>query len=116
MSRRILVVDDDLVVRECMQELLSREGFEVEVAASGEEGLEKVRAKEFDRIMTDCQMPPGMNGTQFAEEVRKLYPFMPIVMMTGRPDIPPVTVVVKKPFHMDDIKMAIALAGRTMGE
>lgn len=114
MCKRVLVVDDDEQMRELLSRMLSHNGFEVETAASAEEGLEKVRKIKFDHITTDCELP-GMSGIQFAGEVRKLDQRVPIIMITGKPYFMPISAVVAKPMDMHDLMSALTLAAHTMG-
>lgn len=65
----ILVVDDSLTTRMLEQSILESAGYEVELATSGEQGLEKARARRYDLILVDVEMP-GMDGFTFVERVR----------------------------------------------
>jgi two-component system, chemotaxis family, sensor kinase CheA len=67
--RAILVVDDSLTTRMLEQSILESAGYEVELATSGEQGLEKARARRYDLILVDVEMP-GMDGFTFVERVR----------------------------------------------
>ena len=80
----ILVVDDEEIMREILQTLLSREGYEVRLAASGEEGLELARAIPFDAALVDIMMP-GIDGFEVCERL-KANPrtsHIPVVMVTA---------------------------------
>lgn len=80
---RILLVEDEDTVRAVAERALSRQGYEVSVAADGEEGLEQVRSGgQFDLIVSDVVMPT-MDGPAMAREIRKIYPEIPIVFMSG---------------------------------
>lgn len=81
----ILVVDDSLTTRMLEQSILESAGYEVELATSGEQGLEKARARRYDLILVDVEMP-GMDGFTFVERVRAdptLSP-IPTVLVTSR--------------------------------
>jgi Response regulators consisting of a CheY-like receiver domain and a winged-helix DNA-binding domain len=68
---RILIIDDDALSRELLQLLLSREGYEVEAAESGEAALEIMRRRQApDAVLADLQMP-GIRGADLALELRK---------------------------------------------
>jgi two-component system, cell cycle response regulator len=71
-SRRVLVVDDDAVTRECLSALLKRERFDVEIASSGEEALRVMSTRHFDVVLTDWQMP-NMDGLALCRHVRREY-------------------------------------------
>ena len=70
MSHRILVVDDDILVLEALQELLTSSGYEVKVATRGQEALEILDQEEFDLLILDVVMPK-MTGFDVCKEVRK---------------------------------------------
>ena len=57
MAKKVLVVDDDLFIRELYEEVLKDDGFEVESAVDGEEGLKKIQQGGFDLILLDVMMP-----------------------------------------------------------
>jgi two-component system cell cycle response regulator len=69
-SRRVLVVDDDDVTRQCLSALLKRERFDVELASSGEEALRVMSTGHFDIVLTDWQMP-NMDGLALCRHVRR---------------------------------------------
>jgi two-component system chemotaxis sensor kinase CheA len=66
----ILVIDDSLTTRMLEQSILESAGYEVELATSGEEGLDMARRRKFALILVDVEMP-GMDGFTFLEEIRK---------------------------------------------
>ena len=68
---RILIVDDNLEIREIIHVLLGGEGFEIEEAGDGTEALDAIRKNSFDLIILDIMMP-GLNGYQTCLEIRKL--------------------------------------------
>ncbi|WP_022666739.1 response regulator [Desulfospira joergensenii] len=78
----ILVVDDELIVRDSLKEWLADEGFSVDMAESGEKALGMLGEKEFHLMLTDIKMP-GMDGVELLKEARGLYPDLTIVMMTA---------------------------------
>ncbi len=79
---RILIVDDELENRQTVSSFLRRRGFEVETAASGEEGLEKVRHNPFDVILLDITMT-GMDGLLTLKRIRDMKSNAKVVMVTG---------------------------------
>jgi PAS domain S-box-containing protein len=79
---RLLVVDDEDVVRGVTAALLEAEGHTVVQAAGGEEGLAALRDQAFDALVTDRAMP-GMNGEQLAAAAKALRPGLPVVLLTG---------------------------------
>ena len=66
---RILIVEDDQFLREFYQELLQGEGYTVDIAADGEEGLKKIRANEYNLVMLDIMMPK-LDGLQVLRELK----------------------------------------------
>ncbi|NOX35955.1 MAG: response regulator [Calditrichaeota bacterium] len=81
-SCRILLVDDEGIVRETLAEMLEDEGFEVVTASNAEEAMLKFRKYQCDVIFTDLSMP-GMNGIQLAQRMKKQMPDIPIFIITG---------------------------------
>ena len=79
---RILVVDDDELMRDLMRLVLDAEQHVVEVVDSGEKGLEWLRRTPFDLMISDMALP-GMDGLEVIQEVRKTYPEMKVVAITG---------------------------------
>lgn len=67
-KKKILVVEDDLYLRELYQEILQKEGYDVDTAADGEEGLEKVKKGGWDLILMDIVLPK-MNGIDILRKV-----------------------------------------------
>ncbi|HEX2869969.1 MAG TPA: response regulator [Polyangiaceae bacterium] len=67
--RVVLVIDDSLTTRMLEQSILESAGYEVDLATSGEQGLEKARARRYDLLLVDVEMP-GMDGFTFVEEIR----------------------------------------------
>ncbi len=65
----ILIVDDSMTTRMLEQSILESAGYEVDLAASGEEGLGKARTRQYSLFLVDVEMP-GMNGFQFIAETR----------------------------------------------
>ena len=83
-KKRILVVDDEPDFAGIVQTNLEKEGFEVEVAYSGVEGLEKVKANPPDAIVLDIMMPE-MDGYQVCKELKadEQYADIPVVLLTA---------------------------------
>jgi two-component system alkaline phosphatase synthesis response regulator PhoP len=83
-KKRILVVDDEPDFAGIVQQNLEKEGFEVDVAYDGEEGLEKVKANPPDAIVLDVMMP-GKDGYQVCSELKADEQFadIPIILLTA---------------------------------
>jgi two-component system response regulator PilR (NtrC family) len=78
----VLVVDDEEIMREVLEALLEREGYQVRLAASGTEGLELARAMPFDAAVLDVMMP-GLDGIATLEELKRLDEELPVIMITA---------------------------------
>jgi DNA-binding NtrC family response regulator len=81
-ERWVLVVDDDKNHREMLGEALGRAGFRVDLAAGGEEALEKGGCREYDAVFSDIKMSP-LSGMDVLEAFRKTAPETPVVLLTA---------------------------------
>jgi CheY-like chemotaxis protein len=108
---KVLIVEDELPVREILALYLSEEGHLVETADDGVEGLERFHASHPHVVLTDRNMP-RMNGDQLAAAIKEIDPQVPVVMVTGfgksaSIGASAVDVVVAKPFTRMDLRAAI---------
>jgi DNA-binding NtrC family response regulator len=78
----ILVVDDEEVMRDVLSSLLADEGYQVDLAKNGEEGLDKLQQRAFDLVLLDVSMP-GLGGLRTLEEILKLDPDAVVTMITA---------------------------------
>ena len=87
MSSRVLIVEDEPDIRELVVHHLKREGYQVSVAASGEEALRQVQASPPDLVLLDLMMP-AMNGLEVCRRLRQdpVTASLPIVMLTAKGD------------------------------
>ncbi len=116
---RILVVDDDPVLRESLHDALQEEGHRVTVAGGGQEGIDAFQAAQrgaepFDVVLTDLGMP-YVDGRQVAAAVRAMAARTPIILLTGwgqgiaaEREIPEVTRVLGKPPRLRELRAALA--------
>jgi two-component system response regulator MprA len=79
----ILVVDDDAGLRRALRRVLSSHGFEVEVAAGGDEALTQLSTRPFDLVVLDVMMP-GSDGIEVCETLRAKGDELPVLMLTAR--------------------------------
>ena len=79
---KVLVVDDDPVVRKSFDRVLSNKGYAVITAENGEEALRKLNEEKYDLVYTDIRMP-GMSGLEVAEQIKAQRPWTPVVIITG---------------------------------
>jgi FixJ family two-component response regulator/glycine cleavage system H lipoate-binding protein len=82
----ILVIDDEEVVHSSMRRVLTRRGYRVEAVLSAKEGLEKLRRKVPDLVITDLMMPE-MNGIELLQSLYQEGIQVPVIMVTGYPTI-----------------------------
>jgi DNA-binding response OmpR family regulator len=80
--KRILVVDDDLGILDSTKEILEIEGYEVETAATGGEGLKKIENSFFNLALFDIKLP-DIDGTELLQRSHKIRPGMKKIMVTG---------------------------------
>lgn len=84
---RLLVVDDEAPVRRMLLDVFRSFGYDVVVAASGDEALRLFAEGGYDVVVTDLLMP-GMNGWEVIARVRRAAPRVPVILLTGSaPDI-----------------------------
>ncbi|HEU4837277.1 MAG TPA: PAS domain S-box protein [Pyrinomonadaceae bacterium] len=118
-SLKILVVDDEEPVRETLAEMLVAVSHRVELAGSGPEAVEKLRAGGFDFVFTDLAMPE-MDGWETARLIRKGWPGIRIVLVTGYgPTTPPppgeedlVDAIIGKPFDFAQVDSTLTALTR----
>jgi DNA-binding NtrC family response regulator len=82
MPQTILIVDDEPGIRTMVQFELSQQGYGIFTADSGSSALEVMKREKVDLILTDMRMPQ-MDGLDLVIQVRKAYPTLPIILMTG---------------------------------
>ncbi len=108
---RVLVVEDDPLVREMAVEALTDEGFDVIEAETGEQAVEYCRQCAADLIFTDVRLPGRMTGWDVAELCREKNPAIPVIYATGhshvRPRPVPGSVWFQKPYLPAQIVEAI---------
>ena len=113
-TSQILVVDDEEIARTNLEYILRKEGHQVATAANGLEALEKVKAQEFDVILTDLKMEK-MDGIQLLESVKQIAPHTEIVMVTGYATVSSAVDALKKgaahylskPIKLDELRATV---------
>jgi CheY-like chemotaxis protein/anti-sigma regulatory factor (Ser/Thr protein kinase) len=110
---RVLVVEDEPMVREMEVEYLISDGHVVETAGDGSEGLRKFRASKFDLLLIDRAMPE-INGDQLTETIKKINPDMPVILVTGFTERPGnghgphrANLILSKPFCHATLRKAV---------
>ena len=116
-NKRILVIDDEENMRYMLQLTLEDEGYEVELASGGEEGLEKVHQNHFDFVICDIKMP-GVSGLQVLASVIESSPNIPVIMISAYGNVDSAIEAMKhgaydyvmKPFKQDEILLTLKKA------
>ena len=83
---RILVIDDDDTIRTVFRAALKQEGFEVDLAATGKEAIEKSKAEIYNLALVDIRLP-DTEGTKLLSELKETVPKMRKIILTGYPDL-----------------------------
>jgi two-component system, NtrC family, nitrogen regulation response regulator NtrX len=91
----ILIIDDEKAIRKTLSEILSYEGYKIEDAENGEEGLKKFNEKTFDVVLCDIKMPK-IDGLEFLEKAKASNPDVPVIMISGHGTIETAVEAVKK--------------------
>jgi len=82
MPAKILLIEDDLRLAAILEKLLHREGYEVDLATRGDEGLARSRQQSYDVVLTDLKLP-GLDGMNLISQMHASRPRLPIIMMTA---------------------------------
>jgi DNA-binding NtrC family response regulator len=117
MSTRVLVVDDDLKMRTLVARVLSREGYVVRGAETGQDALDLFDTWSPDLILCDIRMP-GMNGMELLARVHQVHPELPVVVMTGFGSVETAVEAMRagafdyfsKPFDLDELLIVVRKA------
>jgi DNA-binding NtrC family response regulator len=91
----ILIIDDEKAIRKTLSEILSFEGYKIDEAADGEEGLKRFNEKSYDLVLCDIKMPK-LDGIEFLEKAKMTNPDIPIIMISGHGNIDTAVEAVKK--------------------
>ncbi len=114
---KVLVVDDERLVRWSLEQKLSREGYDVESAPTGEEGLNLLREGNHELVLLDLRLP-GMDGVQTLQEIKKLGREIGVVILTADTGISRAVECVRlgahnylcKPFDFEEVRLALEKA------
>jgi two-component system response regulator PilR (NtrC family) len=110
----ILVIDDEEIMREILETLLTREGYQVRLAANAAEGLDLARTMPFDAAIVDMMMP-GMDGISALDELKKIDDDLPVLMITAFASVENAIAAMKrgaydyvmKPFKNDEVLVVV---------
>ena len=111
---KILVVDDEDIVRTSCRRTLSPEGYEVRLAKNGAEGLKMAREERFDLVLTDLKMP-DMDGIEVLRIIKEQWPETAVIIVTGYQTVDTAVKAIKlgaydyieKPFTPDALITAV---------
>jgi len=112
----LLVVDDNAGIRRLLYELLTQEGYSVQMAENGMECLIKVQESEPELVILDAKMP-GKSGLETVNELKKGNPDLPIIMITAYSEMPIINEALDrglidhylaKPFDLDEVRRLVA--------
>ena len=113
-SIRLLVVDDEKIMQDSFSRILTKEGYEVQAVASGEEAIERFDCEPFDVVLLDIKMP-GIGGIEALRRLKEMDPGVTILIITGYPSIDTAVKAIKlgaydyitKPFTPDVLRIAL---------
>jgi EAL domain-containing protein (putative c-di-GMP-specific phosphodiesterase class I)/CheY-like chemotaxis protein len=114
---RVLVVDDEQALARAIGRVLTAAGYEIAIAADGIKAMDLMARSTFDAILSDIDMP-GLNGVRFLQAVRLRDVDVPVVLMTGNPDVRTAVQAIEhgalryliKPVDMDELRKVVARA------
>jgi len=123
MNPRILIVDDEAAIRSSLMESLTAEGYEAEVAESGEEALARCHGTVYDLVVTDLRLP-GVSGLEILQALRNQGNATPVIMMSAYGDVDTAVGAIhsgaydfiSKPFKLGAIKKQVRAALRATAE
>lgn len=109
-KQKILIIDDDEILCNVLGEELEEENYSVTCSFSGKEGLAKLKLERYDLILLDYQMPE-MDGYEVLQEIRIIYPSLPVIIITANRDVDTIkkfelkgiSDLVNKPFEFEDL-------------
>ena len=119
---RVMIVDDEEIIRGLLAQILIGEGYEVVTASGGREAIEVLARERFDAVITDMLMP-DVNGIEVVRAAKRIDPRYPVMVMTGYPSAQAaedlrslgVSDYVAKPFDVDQIIADVAKLVQTRG-
>jgi DNA-binding NtrC family response regulator len=117
MQPKILLIEDDPGTASALQKVLQAEGYGVDLAQRGDDGLAHAKSRSFDLVLTDLRLP-GLSGMDLATQLRTAKPKLPIIMMTAHGTTDTAIEATKlgayeyliKPFEADDLLDVVAAA------
>jgi len=113
-SKKLLVVDDEEVIRDLLRETFLRKGYSVTTASHGKEALSKINKEKYELVVTDIRLP-DISGMKILAESKKKYPEMGVIMITAYGSIKNAVKAMKqgafdyitKPFNLDEMEVVV---------
>lgn len=107
-KKRILVVDDEELVRRLLFDVLKRLSYEVETAENGVEAIKQIAARTYDLVITDYMMPQ-MDGLELTRKIKTINPSVPVLIITSNGPEQELlrsgaAACIKKPFMITELK------------
>ena len=111
-KKKILVVDDEVMVRVVLRKILIKEGYKVLCARDGESAIKKIENETFDLVLLDLKMP-GIDGIETLEKIRKINKNIPVILISGyltnekveRATKLGISNYIEKPFNLDEVEL-----------
>lgn len=119
MTRSVLIIDDEPLMRLSMLDALKAEGYQVQEASNGEEGIQKAQKDRYDLVITDLKMP-GSDGLQVVRVCKECSPETEVIVITAHGSVDTAVQAMKlgahdyvtKPFSMDELLLTVDRATR----
>lgn len=114
---KILVVDDELLIRDLLYDFFISQDWDITVAEDGRKALDLLTGERFDIVLTDLKMP-GLDGIELIGQIREILNDMPIIVMTGYPSLDSALDALRqkvddyiiKPFNINNLYKAVQKA------
>ena len=114
MQGKILIVDDEKTIRESVSLVLNEEGYETELAATGDDALKMLNESDYDVLITDLKMP-GMDGMELVKNSLKICPQTSVIIITAHASVESAIEALRmgafdyilKPFDFDDLILKV---------
>ena len=115
--KKVLVIDDELIVLDSVRKILAQEGFDVTTTLNGREGIRWVTSIHFDIVLTDVRMP-NISGKIVLREIKRAKPDVPVIIITGYTSVQTAIQslklgaadVLEKPFTPDELVHVVQAA------
>jgi DNA-binding NtrC family response regulator len=116
-KKKAIVIDDEQIVLDSVNQILTDENYKVDVSLSGREGRDQAIEKDYDIVLTDIRMP-DVGGMRVLRDVKRAKPSLPVVIITGYATVKSAVQAMKlgaadyieKPFEPEDLLKSVASA------